>query len=156
MQFANHQARRYERLLFAVILAVRPDRRIHLNFRPEILAQVVLCGGIQQHGRSEHVSIAGGHSDPNSISSDTSLDKFNVDCRQISPHGENVRGWLRDGCWHVLTYHGIGSDQDGWEPIPLEQFSAQITELATHRDSGNVEIVTFKEGVSRVCRQKTL
>lgn len=84
-----------------------------------------------------------------------SLDRFNVDCRQISPHGENVRAWLQDGCWHVLTYHGIGSDQDGWEPITVEQFSSQMMELVRWRDSGAVEVVTFKDGVSRVSQQKT-
>jgi len=87
------------------------------------------------------------------ISKVASVDRFNVDCRQISPRGDNVRDWLRDGCWHVLTYHGIGGDQDGWEPITIEQFSSQMTELASHRDSGAVEIVTFKDGVSRVSRQ---
>jgi len=84
-----------------------------------------------------------------------SLNRFNVDCRQISPGGEKVCDWLRDGCWHVLTYHGIGGDQDGWEPITVEQFSAQMTELARYRDSQAVEIVTFKDGVSRVSRPRT-
>ena len=32
-----------------------------------------------------------------------SLDRFNVDCRQISQN-ENVSEWLRPGCWHVLTF----------------------------------------------------
>jgi len=89
------------------------------------------------------------------LSTGASLDRFNVDCREISPRGENVRDWLRDGCWHVLTYHGIGGDQDGWEPITVEQFSSQMTKVARCRDSGAVEIVTFKDGVSRVLRQGT-
>jgi len=89
------------------------------------------------------------------LSEGASLDRFNVDCRQISPGGENVCDWLRDGCWHVLTYHGIGGDQDGWEPITVAQFSAHMTELARYRDSHAVEIVTFKDGVSRVSRPRT-
>ena len=84
--------------------------------------------------------------------SHASLDRFNVDCRQISPHGESVRDWLQEVCWQVLTYHGIGSDQDGWEPITVEQFSSQMAELARWRDSGAVEVVTFKDGVSCVSR----
>ena len=89
------------------------------------------------------------------FSTGASLDRFNVDCREISPRGENVREWLRDGCWHVLTYHGIGGNQDGWEPITVEQFSSQMTELARCRDSGEVEAVTFNDGVSRVSQQTT-
>jgi peptidoglycan/xylan/chitin deacetylase (PgdA/CDA1 family) len=89
------------------------------------------------------------------LSEGASLNRFNVDCRQISPGGENVRDWLRDGCWHVLTYHGIGTDQDGWEPITVEQFSAHMAELARYRDSHAVEIVTFKDGVSRASRPGT-
>jgi len=82
------------------------------------------------------------------ISEVGSLDLFNVDCRQISTK-ENVTGWLRPGCWHVLTFHGIGGLEDGWEPITVEQFAAQMAELARHRDSGAVEIVTFKDGAAR-------
>jgi len=89
------------------------------------------------------------------LSEGASLNRFNVDCRQISPGGENVCDWLRDGCWHVLTYHGIGGDQDGWEPIAVEQFSAHMTELAKYRDSLAVEIVTFKDGVARISRRRT-
>jgi peptidoglycan/xylan/chitin deacetylase (PgdA/CDA1 family) len=85
-----------------------------------------------------------------SVSQGTSLDRFNIDCRQISPRGENVRDWLRDRCWHVLTYHGIGGDQDGWEPITVDQFSVQMMELARYRECGAVEVVTFKDGVSRI------
>ncbi|HZQ95867.1 MAG TPA: polysaccharide deacetylase family protein [Candidatus Sulfotelmatobacter sp.] len=87
------------------------------------------------------------------ISGGTALDRFNVDCRQIS-ECENVRGWVREGCWHVLTYHGIGGDQDGWEPVTAEQFSSQMADLAGLRDSGAVEVVTFKDGASRISRQR--
>ena len=77
------------------------------------------------------------------------LDKFNVDCRQIAREGENVSGWLREGCWHVLTYHGVGTDEDGWEPLTVAEFAAQMEELANHRDSGACEVVTFKDGAAR-------
>jgi peptidoglycan/xylan/chitin deacetylase (PgdA/CDA1 family) len=73
------------------------------------------------------------------------FDKFNVDCRQISSH-ESVQKWLRPGCWHVLTYHGIGGPRDGWEPIPVSEFERHVTELARFRDSGNVQVATFKDG----------
>jgi peptidoglycan/xylan/chitin deacetylase (PgdA/CDA1 family) len=82
---------------------------------------------------------------------DGKLDRFNVDCRQIS-RTEDVGGWIRPGCWHVLTFHGIGSDQDGWEPISVDEFTRQMTELARHRDSGAVEVVTFHVGATRLRR----
>jgi peptidoglycan/xylan/chitin deacetylase (PgdA/CDA1 family) len=77
------------------------------------------------------------------------LDWFGVDCRQISKN-ENVGGWIRPGCWHVLTFHGIGNDQDGWEPITVAEFTRQMAELATHRDSGAVEVLTFHDGATRL------
>jgi peptidoglycan/xylan/chitin deacetylase (PgdA/CDA1 family) len=80
---------------------------------------------------------------------DSSLDRFNIDCREISVN-ENVGGWVRPGCWHILTFHGIGSDQDGWAPISVEQFAAQMAELAKLRNSGAVEVVTFKDGATRL------
>lgn len=85
-----------------------------------------------------------------SVGRRAALDKFNVDCRQISKN-ENVREWIRPGCWHVLTFHGIGEDKDGWEPISVEQFSKQMEELASHRESNAVEVVTFADGARRVC-----
>jgi peptidoglycan/xylan/chitin deacetylase (PgdA/CDA1 family) len=85
------------------------------------------------------------------IPDDGSLDRFNIDCRQIS-RNENVSGWVRPRCWHILTYHGIGGPQDGWEPISFPEFTQQMTELATHRKSGAVEIVTFKDGAERLRR----
>jgi hypothetical protein len=66
---------------------------------------------------------------------DDSLDRFNVDCRQISKN-EKVGGWVRSAYWHVLTFHGIGDEQDGWEPITVAEFARQVAELANHRDSG--------------------
>lgn len=78
------------------------------------------------------------------------LDRFNVDCRQIS-RSENVGTWVQPGRWHVLTYHGIGQQKDGWEPISVEEFSRQMTELAALRDSNAVEVLTFKDGAKRAC-----
>jgi peptidoglycan/xylan/chitin deacetylase (PgdA/CDA1 family) len=83
------------------------------------------------------------------VSGNGSFDRFNVDCRQISKN-ENFGGWIRPGCWHVLTFHGIGGLQDGWEPIAPEQFAGQMEELAKHRDSGAVEVVPFKDGARRL------
>jgi peptidoglycan/xylan/chitin deacetylase (PgdA/CDA1 family) len=88
------------------------------------------------------------------IPHDDSLDQFNVACRQITVN-ENVGGWVRPDCWHILTYHGIGEKQDGWEPIAVPEFSRQMAELAKHRDSGAVEVVTFKDGADRL-RQASL
>jgi peptidoglycan/xylan/chitin deacetylase (PgdA/CDA1 family) len=83
------------------------------------------------------------------IPHDSSLDQFNIDCRQITVN-ENVDGWVRPGCWHVLTFHGIGDKQDGWEPITVAEFDRQMAELAKHRNSGAVEVVTFKDGAARL------
>lgn len=79
-----------------------------------------------------------------------SLDRFNVDCRQISTR-ENVSAWCQPGRWHVLTYHGIGQQKDGWEPICVEEFARQMTELATLRDTNAVEVLTFRDGAKRAC-----
>lgn len=80
----------------------------------------------------------------------SSLDWFEVDCRQILQTGENVASWLRPGCWHVLTFHGIGNDQDGWEPITEVEFARQMAELAKYHDEGSVDVVTFKHGADRL------
>ena len=78
-------------------------------------------------------------------------DWFDVDCRQISStEKENVGGWIRPNCWHVLTYHGIGDEHDGWEPISIPEFTRQVEELAKHRDAGAVEVVTFNDGAYRL------
>jgi len=76
------------------------------------------------------------------------LDLFNVHCRLIS-RNEDVSQWMRPACWHVLNYHAVGDDNDGWEPISIRQFSTQIEELARHRDNNSVEVVTFKQGAER-------
>lgn len=83
------------------------------------------------------------------------LDRFNVDCRQISMN-EDVSAWMQPGRWHVLTFHGIGGEKDGWEPITLAQFTTQMGELARHRDSDVVEVVTFKDGAERAGLQRSL
>ena len=77
------------------------------------------------------------------------LDAFGVDCRQIS-NDENVGEWVRPDCWHVLTFHGVGTDQDGWESITVVEFDRQMAELSRLRDSGAVEVVTFKDGADRL------
>ena len=78
-----------------------------------------------------------------------SLDRFAIDCRQIQQAGEDVNAWIRPGCWHVVTFHGIGGDQDGWVPITEAEFERQMRELAGLRDSGAVEVVTFADGACR-------
>ena len=78
-----------------------------------------------------------------------SVDWFAVDCRQIS-NNENVAEWMRPGCWHVLTFHGIGGAQDGWQPISVAEFARQMAELAKLRDSGAAEVVTFKDAADRL------
>jgi len=81
-----------------------------------------------------------------------SVDWFAVDCHEILRTGEIVgkRAWL--GCWHLLTFRGIGDDQDGWEPVSETEFAAQMTELAKLRDSGASGVVTFKDGADRLRR----
>ncbi len=83
-----------------------------------------------------------------------SIDRFKVDCRHVGKNGaENVNDWVRPGSWHVLMFHGIGTLNEGWSPIAEAEFARQMSELAKFRDSGLVEIVTFKEGAQRF-RQK--
>jgi hypothetical protein len=91
------------------------------------------------------------------------VDQFKIDCRLIGKCGyervrgnfigrdgsENVGGWIRAGCWHVLMFHGIGNIKDGWWPISVSEFAREMKELAALRDSGAVEIVTFREGARR-------
>ena len=88
-------------------------------------------------------------------SSRESVDWFEVDCRQITTE-ERVHEWVQPGRWHVLVFHGIGTWDDGWEPITTEQFGAEMSELAALRDSGAVEVVTFRDGANRLRQQSTL
>jgi peptidoglycan/xylan/chitin deacetylase (PgdA/CDA1 family) len=83
------------------------------------------------------------------------IDYFEVDCRGIRSQGpENIDGWVRPGFWHVLTFHGIGTQNDGWSPIPVAEFDRQMTQLAKYRDSGAVEVVTFKDAANRLRQSK--
>ena len=91
-----------------------------------------------------------------------SIDRFKVDCRHISKFAsesvgghtvgkygaENVDGWIRPDHWHVLMFHGIGTVNDGWWSIPVPEFAREMAELAKHRDSGAVEVVTFGDGAT--------
>jgi peptidoglycan/xylan/chitin deacetylase (PgdA/CDA1 family) len=92
----------------------------------------------------------GGHNG-SFYSEHASLDWFEVDCRQIT-QDEQVDHWVQPGCWHIVVFHGIGTWDDGWEPITTEQFAGQMAELATLRDSGAAEVVTFKDGADRMRR----
>lgn len=88
-------------------------------------------------------------------SAETQIDYFRVDCRQVGDNANgNVLDWLRPGCWHVLTFHGIGSLKDGWCPVSEAEFARQMSELATHWNSGAVEVVTFKDGADRLRRRQ--
>ena len=84
----------------------------------------------------------------------SSIDWFDVDCRQISMKSENVEEWVRSDSWHVLTFHGIGTEQDGWEPISESEFARQMAELAKLRDAGAVEVVTFHGGAEHLRKAK--
>lgn len=79
-----------------------------------------------------------------------SLDPFAVDCRQIAQTGESAEAWVRPGCWHVVTFHGIGTEHEGWEPVAEREFRELMEELAGLRDSGRVDVVTFNDGAERM------
>jgi peptidoglycan/xylan/chitin deacetylase (PgdA/CDA1 family) len=80
-----------------------------------------------------------------------SIDRFKVDCRHVGEHGsENVQDWVRPDSWHVLMFHGIGTLEDGWSPISEPEFRRQMEALATCRDTGSAEIVTFQDGAQRM------
>jgi peptidoglycan/xylan/chitin deacetylase (PgdA/CDA1 family) len=83
-----------------------------------------------------------------SVPHDPAFDRFNVDTREIT-NEENVAAWARPGAWFVLTYHGIGTGEDGWSHIAVDEFARQMAELAVLRDSGAAEVVTFKGGANR-------
>jgi len=75
------------------------------------------------------------------------VDWFNVDCRE---QDEDVGGWIRPGNWHILMFHGIGTEADGWHPVSVDKFAMRMEELARLRDLGAVEIVTFNNGADRL------
>ena len=80
-----------------------------------------------------------------------SIDWFDVDCRQLGPN-DDMCGSIQPGLWHIVTFHGIGTDADGWLPIPLQQFTKHVEGLAKQRDSAAVEVVTFKDAAERLRR----
>jgi peptidoglycan/xylan/chitin deacetylase (PgdA/CDA1 family) len=79
-----------------------------------------------------------------------SIDCFAVDCRQIAQTGEDVGAWVRPGCWHVVTFHGIGIEREGWEPVTEREFSRLMECLARLRDAAQVDVVTFKSGAEEM------
>jgi peptidoglycan/xylan/chitin deacetylase (PgdA/CDA1 family) len=83
------------------------------------------------------------------VRGDQPFDRFNVDCRQVSPN-DKVSEWVRPGFWHVLTFHAVGGQGDGWEPIGVKQFDMLMAELAIYRDDGAVEILPFNRAVDRM------
>jgi peptidoglycan/xylan/chitin deacetylase (PgdA/CDA1 family) len=117
------------------------------------LADAVKSAGYEQARGGGITPLYGPRASYYTIPDDRSLDRFNVDCREISSN-ENVSGWVQPGRWHILTYHGIGDVRDGWAPITLEQFTCQMVELAKHRDSGSAEVITFKDGAARMRQAK--
>jgi peptidoglycan/xylan/chitin deacetylase (PgdA/CDA1 family) len=105
---------------------------------------------------AEHVKNAGydqarGGADRSfyTVAGDPNFDRFNIDCRQISSD-DKVSDWLQPGCWHVLTFHAIGDQRDGWKPISKDQFTTLMAELAKRRDSGDVDVLTFKSAAARM------
>lgn len=80
------------------------------------------------------------------------IDCFEVDSFEIKA-SEDVDGWIRPGRWHVLTFHDSGSP-GGYSNIPEAEFARQMDELAKRRDSGDVYVVTFKDGADRFRQPK--
>ena len=78
-----------------------------------------------------------------------SYDRFNIDCRQVRPN-DKVAEWVQAGCWQILTFHAIGDQRDGWEPISVGQFAGLMAELARYRDDGAVEILPFNLAAARL------
>jgi peptidoglycan/xylan/chitin deacetylase (PgdA/CDA1 family) len=114
----------------------------------QVLVEALKSAGYEQARGGGKPPLYGASASHYPIPDNGSLDRFNVDCRQISQN-EDVGGWIRPRCWHVLTFHGIGGQQDGWDPISVPEFARQMAELAKYKDSGEVEIVTFKDGAAR-------
>ena len=71
--------------------------------------------------------------------------------------GLNIRTWDRDQAQAVTSRLDVSQNREQagrMEPITLEEFGTQMAELAKHRDSGAVEVVTFKDGADRLRRPK--
>lgn len=113
----------------------------HYNSHAYLARAVRKAGYAQARGGAE--------SSYYTIPTDAKLDRFNVDSRPVS-NAENVNQWIRPGCWHVLTYHGIGGPGDGWKPVAVADFTGQMQELAELRASGMAEVVTFRDGANRI------
>lgn len=114
---------------------------------PYYLSHAYLADAVQKAGYEQ--ARGGARKTYYFVPTDRSFDRFNVDCREISAN-EKVSDWLRPGCWHILTFHAIGTKRDGWAPISVEQFAGLMAELANYRDAGNVEILTFKDGAAHL------
>src|SRR6266849_656384 len=97
--------------------------------KPNSLKSAVIAAGYKQ-------ARAGATGRSYAYSPQVSIDLYDVDCHQILRQGENVGRWVRPNCWHVLTFHGIGGEQDGWEPITVPEFARQMADLAKLQDSG--------------------
>lgn len=110
--------------------------------KPASLKNAVIAAGYKQ-------ARAGANGSFCCPSQDHPVDWFDLDCREISQN-ENVGAWIRSGCWYTLAFHGIGIEQDGFKPISVPEFTGQMAELARYRDSGAVEVVTFKNGADRL------
>ena len=78
-----------------------------------------------------------------------SFDKFNLDCRRVSNRA-SVAEWVRPGYCHILMFHAIGNQRDGWSPISERTFAMLIAELARYRDEGAAEILTFGRAAARL------
>jgi peptidoglycan/xylan/chitin deacetylase (PgdA/CDA1 family) len=113
--------------------------------KPDSLKNAVIAAGYKQ---------ARAGADASYYPVRSSIDHFDVDCRLIK-ESEIVGEWIRPNCWHVLMFHGIGTLKDGWAPITVAAFNRQMEELAKHRDSGAVEVVTFKNGSGSFRQQAT-
>jgi peptidoglycan/xylan/chitin deacetylase (PgdA/CDA1 family) len=78
------------------------------------------------------------------------IDRFNVDCRQVSA-SDNASEWIRPGCWHVLTFHGIGDERDGWAPISVTKFASLLEEVTVWQGRGEAKVLTFNDAVRCIC-----
>ncbi len=110
--------------------------------KPGTLKNAVIAAGYNQ---------ARGGADASYYPVQSRIDRFDLDCRLVYKNrAENVDGWLKPDCWHILMFHGIGTEDDGWWPISVAEFTREMAQLAKHRDSGVVEVVTFKDGADRM------
>jgi peptidoglycan/xylan/chitin deacetylase (PgdA/CDA1 family) len=107
---------------------------------PTIKSAVVKAGYKQARGGAN-----------SSFLCNSEVDMFNLDCRETST-SEHVNAWIKPGCWHILMYHGIGTLDDGWGPVPVSEFERQMAELAKFRGSDLVQVMTFRDGAEKLRR----